>query len=120
MITYRRTGGFAGEDTIMTLNEEGVYTINRTISGRKILEKSGRIDASKVTRLFERFEEIGFFSLKENYSPEHRVYDGFIYSLGFTKGDRKKIVTSETETNHPDSFTTILEEVEKILILVSE
>ncbi|MHC4690417.1 MAG: hypothetical protein ACYS5F_12390 [Planctomycetota bacterium] len=102
----------------MTLNEEGFYTITRTLSGRKILEKSGRIVASEASRVFQRLDEEGFFSLEEKYSPEHSVFDGFEYSIKYTKGDLEKIVASETEADQPESLTMILKEVEEILKLI--
>ena len=120
LIKYRKSGGFVGEDTLMTLDKEGFFTITRSMSGKKLLDKSGKIDVSNVIKLVELLEEKDFFSFEQSYHPEQKVFDGFVYSLEFIKGDQAKTVMFETEASPPESFDEILKEIEKILKIAME
>lgn len=118
MIIYRKTGGFAAEDEVLTLNEQGELTLSRSFSGRKVVEVEKRIEEKRTKKLFDSLKEINFQSLGEEYKAEKPVYDGYTHTITISNGGLRKTVTIDTEAAIPECLKTLISEIESIIAYV--
>ena len=110
LISYQRTGGFAGLRDQLT-----IYSNGRSELQRKGVEGEFTIQPSQLAHLKELMEEANFLGLKEEYLPTNIGADFFEYVISY-QAEEGKMHSVRTMTGAvPDALQPILNELNQLI-----
>ncbi len=78
LIEYRRSGGFAGLDDHLVIEEEGEATLTRQLEHYEFT-----LDKDTMNQLQALFEEAEFSQLQQEYLPSRQGSDRFEYQVTY-------------------------------------
>jgi hypothetical protein len=111
LITYTKTGGFAGVENVLVIDEKGNATFTSDMSGTRKFEGTVN-NLSASTNIHELINQLDFSSM-QNQSASN-VYDDFVYSIAVTDEGRSKNITF-SETNIPPSINSVKAELDQLI-----
>jgi hypothetical protein len=95
MLEYRKTGGIAGVDEILSIADDGKAWLRRSTSGEPEYEIRGRLDPSEVQELRALAEGADFSELKDT---EPEAYDQLSYEVTYrSRGEERRIRVGATD-----------------------
>jgi hypothetical protein len=77
-LEYHRTGGFAGVDELLQINEDGTARVTRRGTTSEI-----RVDQAKMKELQQALDDAQFTTLNSRYMPAQAGADLFEYSITY-------------------------------------
>lgn len=78
LVDYRRTGGIAGVDVRLVVQNDGRATLT---TGRLGPPRGGTLPSRFMKELRSTLARADFGQLKGSYTPDRPVYDGFTYAI---------------------------------------
>lgn len=104
VITYQRSGGFAGVMEEYTIQSDGAVT---TKDGQTF-----QVEPAQVEQLVQEIEDLGFFNLTGDYLPDDTCCDRFEYTLTMTKDDQSNtVMTVDAAEEAPAELFQIIDKV---------
>lgn len=116
MIRYRKTGGFAGIEEQLQIEEDGRVQFRSSISGKPRFDVKGRLDRRKLRRITDLADTAQAVEPEKEREGEVPAFDSFHYELTFRRGDREQTLTGEGVTEVPGSLRAFVEALDKIVI----
>ncbi len=110
LISYQRTGGFAGLRDQLT-----IYANGRCELQRKGVEQEFTIQPSQLAHLKELIEEANFLDLKEEYLPSNMGADFFEYVISYQAGEGRMHTVRTMTGAVPDALQPILNELNQLI-----
>lgn len=105
LIEYRRSGGFAGSNDRLVIEEDGRAIVTR--NGRQI---EFTVDAETLEQLEAVFQEADYASLRREYLPAEQRSDYLDYVIAY-KGQR--VHTMDTAV--PDELWPVIQSLNQIM-----
>lgn len=109
-ITLRRTGGFAGDNSFITLDREGNFTLINHFRNPGV-EETGTLPEAKFNELVEKLEASNFEGYPVRIETEESVADVFEYSLVYDNNG----VWIEYLEAAPEELQAIVRDIEALL-----
>jgi len=105
LTVYERSGGVAGLDDHLEIDESGEAVVTRDSE-----RYAFTLDAERLSRLEERFQDVGFQELRKEYLPDQPGADRFEYVVTY-KGHTVRTVDGAV----PESLRPILDSLNRIV-----
>jgi hypothetical protein len=105
VITFQRSGGFAGKTVVWTIYSDGRVQSDQGTT---------QLSSGDVSILVAGLKALGIFDLKDSYGGFTNCKDCFTYTLTINADGKTKTITTT------DSATDIPAELGKILTLINE
>ena len=121
MIEYRKTGGFAGIEEMLRIENDGTVHFQRSISGTPEHDIKGRLDAKAFQEMMALADQADIFALQEEYHAENPPFDNVSYYITDKRTDREKTVkiesTGDIESlgNVPEGLRLLLQRLEAVI-----
>lgn len=110
LVSYQRTGGFAGLRDQLTIYSDGYCELQR-----KDLEREFTLQPGQLAHLKELMEEANFLGLKDRYLPTDTGADFFEYVVSYQSGTGKMHTVRAINSAVPDALRPILKELNQII-----
>jgi hypothetical protein len=108
MISFHRSGGFAGVDEQWTFYAEG-----------KVVTAKGAeqaFEAAKVETLLSDIETLGFFELQDSYGSKFSACkDCFSYEITISRNGQVKTITFTDGSDVPAELTQAIEKIDSLI-----
>ncbi len=110
LVSYQRTGGFAGLRDQLTIYSNGYCELQR-----KGLEREFTLQPGQLAHLKELMEEANFLGLKAQYLPTNAGADFFEYVLSYQAEEGKMHTVRTINGAVPDALQPILKELNQLI-----
>lgn len=111
LVSYQRSGGFAGLRDQLTIYSNGHCELQR-----KSVEREFTLEPSQLAHLKQLMEEANFLGLKEEYLPTNIGADFFEYVISYPAGDGKMHIVRTVSGAVPDALQPILNELNQLIL----
>ena len=110
LVTYQRSGGFAGLRDELTIYSNGDCKLQR-----KNIEREFTIQTSQIAHLKQLMEEADFPGLKSEYLPSNIGADFFEYVVSYQAGEGKMYTVRTVTGSVPDALQPVLGELDQLI-----
>ena len=108
VITYQRSGGFAGVHEQWTIYPDGRITAS---DGRE-----WQVAPERVEQLLADIEALGFFEMSGRYMPLNTCCDRFTYEITVRSGDKVHTATTiDAAPNTPAELWRVIDEISRLV-----
>lgn len=115
MLEYRKAGGFAGIEDVLTIHEDGTVYLQRSISGTSEHDLKGRLETKQLQEVVALAEQADIFSLQAEYKEEIQPFDAFSCQLTYKHASREKTITVDSINQAPQRFQLLLNRLEAMI-----
>ena len=113
VITYERSGGYAGRTETWTIYGDG-----NILNGRG---KAQQGDSEIVANILDQIEKAEFFEMSKEYMPKNSCCDRFTHVITVhQKGKSYQVTTLDDAPNAPESLMEILSSVQQYIQTVAD
>jgi len=113
-ITWQRSGGFAGLDETLEIEQDGSVTLYSNLLG----EKEFTLSTTEWNQLLSVIDNSGFTGFEASYEPRSGVADFFTYSLTVTRGSSTKRVEWVDDWASMSELPDGLKDIEKHILSI--
>ena len=110
MLTYERSGGFAG-----LLDELTIYYNGHCELKRNGHETEFTLNSSELESLENLIEQVNFLELEGNYLPGNVIPDAFEYVISYHTEDGTRYAVRTRTTAIPEVLAPLLNELSQIV-----
>lgn len=109
LVSYQRSGGFAGLHDELVIYDDGRCQLQRRRSEREFT-----LQPNQLAHLKALLQEANFFALNEEYLRLRPGADLFQYSITYQAGGKKHTVHTE-DLAVPDALQPVLDELNQLI-----
>jgi hypothetical protein len=116
LVEYRRTGGFAGEESTLSIRSDGTVDLHQSISGRPVFDlAAGTLSHSTFEQLTAALNATELSTLQREYPSGEEILDGITYTIRVFKQGQAQTVVFQTRVEPLREMKPIQDMLERII-----